>query len=48
MIRTGAQYREGLRDGREVWVDGQRVADVTVHPALKPIIDIRARMYDMR
>ena len=48
MIRTGAQYREGLRDGREVWIDGERVADVAAHPALKPIIDIRARMYDMQ
>jgi 4-hydroxyphenylacetate 3-monooxygenase len=47
MIRTGATYREGLRDGREVWVDGERVPDVTKHPALKPIIDIKARMYDM-
>jgi 4-hydroxyphenylacetate 3-monooxygenase len=48
MIRTGAQYRDGLRDGREVWIDGERVADVTAHPALRPIIDIRARIYDMQ
>jgi len=48
MIRTGEQYRAGLRDGREVWMDGERVADVTVHPALKPIVDIRARIYDMQ
>ena len=47
MIRTGAAYREGLRDGREVWMDGERIADVTTHPALKPIIDVRARIYDM-
>jgi len=48
MIRTGAQYLEGLRDGREVWIDGERVTDVAAHPAMKPIIDIRARMYDMQ
>ena len=48
MIRTGAQYRDGIRDGREVWIDGERVQDVTRHPALKPIVDIRARMYDMQ
>jgi 4-hydroxyphenylacetate 3-monooxygenase len=48
MIRTGAQYRDGLRDGREVWIDGERVDDVTGHPVLRPIIDIRARMYDMQ
>ena len=48
MIRTGEQYRDGLRDGREIWIDGERVKDVTRHPALKPIVDIRARMYDMQ
>ncbi len=47
MIRTGEAYRDGIRDGREVWIDGERVADVTKHPALRPIIDIKARMYDM-
>lgn len=48
MIRTGAQYKDGLRDGREVWIDGERVKDVTTHQAMKPIIDIRARMFDMQ
>ena len=48
MIRTGAQYREGLRDGREVWIDGERVKDICVHPAVMPIVDIRARIYDMQ
>jgi aromatic ring hydroxylase len=33
MIRTGEEYRAGLRDGREIWIDGERVHDVTVHPA---------------
>ena len=26
---TGARYIESLRDGREVWLDGKKVADVT-------------------
>ncbi len=47
MIRTGEAYRAGLRDGREIWIDGERVADVTAHPAFKPIVDVKARMYDM-
>jgi 4-hydroxyphenylacetate 3-monooxygenase len=47
MIRTGEEYRAGLRDGREVWIDGERVADVTTHPAFRPIVDAKARMYDM-
>ncbi|MEM7404146.1 MAG: 4-hydroxyphenylacetate 3-monooxygenase, oxygenase component [Pseudomonadota bacterium] len=33
-IRTGAQYLEGLQDGREVWMQGERVSDVTAHPGL--------------
>ncbi len=48
MIRTGDEYREGLRDDREVWINGERVRDVTTHPAFKPVVDIRARIYDMQ
>ena len=48
MIRTGRQYRDSLRDGRRVWMNGERIADVTQHPALKPLVDIRAHIYDMQ
>jgi 4-hydroxyphenylacetate 3-monooxygenase len=47
MLRTGEQYRESIRDGRQVWINGERVKDVTTHPAFKPIVDVRARLYDM-
>ena len=47
MIRTGEQYREGLRDQREVYLNGERVDDVASHPQFKPVVDIRARIYDM-
>ncbi|KXX54225.1 4-hydroxyphenylacetate 3-hydroxylase family protein [Rhodococcus sp. LB1] len=47
MIRTGDEYRESIRDGREVWVDGERVKDVANHPMFKPIVDVRARIYDL-
>jgi 4-hydroxyphenylacetate 3-monooxygenase len=47
MIRTGDEYRESLRDGRIVWIDGEKVEDVPTHPAFKPIIDARARIYDL-
>ena len=33
-IRTGKQYIDGLRDGREVWLRGERVKDVTQHQGL--------------
>ena len=47
MIRTGEEYRESIRDGREVWVNGERVEDVPSHPMFQPVVDIRARIYDM-
>jgi 4-hydroxyphenylacetate 3-monooxygenase len=47
MIRTGDEYRESIRDGREVWMNGERVEDVPSHQAFKPVVDIRARIYDM-
>jgi len=47
MIRTGEEYRESLRDGREVYMNGEKIADVTEHPVFKPIVDIRARIYDL-
>jgi 4-hydroxyphenylacetate 3-monooxygenase len=48
MIRTGQQYRDSIRDGRQVWVNGERVKDVTTHPMFKPLVDIRARIFDMQ
>ena len=30
--RTGAQYIDGLHDDRSIWVDGERVSDVTDYP----------------
>jgi len=47
MLRTGEDYRESIRDGRQVWINGEKVKDVTKHPAFKPIVDVRARIYDM-
>ncbi len=47
MIRTGAQYKDSIRDGRRVFVNGERVQDVTTHPQFKPLVDIRARIFDM-
>ena len=48
MIRTGQEYLESIRDGREVYIEGERVKDVPTHPMFKPIVDIRARIYDMQ
>lgn len=48
MIRTGDDYRQGLRHSRAVYLNGERVRDVTVHPAFRPLVDIRARIYDLQ
>lgn len=48
MIRTGDEYIDSIRDGREVYVGGERVRDVASHPMFKPLVDIRARIYDMQ
>src|SRR5262249_39636978 len=47
MIRTGDDYRESIRDGREIWMNGERIEDVTSHPAFRPLVDARARIYGM-
>ena len=46
-MRTGAEYRESLRDGRNVWVMGEgRVEDVTTHPATAAMVDEYVAWYD--
>ena len=46
MIRTSEEYRDSIRDNREVFMNGERVKDATAHPMFKPLVDIRARMYE--
>ena len=43
---TGEEYIESLRDGREVFIYGDKVADVTAHPAFRNSVRITARLYD--
>jgi 4-hydroxyphenylacetate 3-monooxygenase len=46
-VRSGAQYRESLRDGRQVWLLGEgRIDDVTTHPLTAPMVDFYATWYD--
>ena len=46
--RSGAQYLEGLQDGREVWYSGERVPDVTTHPVFAAGAQSIARLYDLQ
>src|ERR1700756_28644 len=43
---TGAEYLESLRDGREIYVYGEQVKDVTSHPAFRNAARSIARLYD--
>src|SRR5688572_31002448 len=44
--QNGAEYLESLRDGREVFIYGERVKDVTTHPAFRNTARMTARLYD--
>ncbi len=43
---TGAEYLASLRDGRDVYIYGERVEDVTTHPAFRNAARSVARLYD--
>lgn len=43
---TGKEFLESIRDSREVWIYGERVRDVTTHPAFRNSARMLARMYD--
>ncbi|GAB3473463.1 4-hydroxyphenylacetate 3-hydroxylase family protein [Amycolatopsis cihanbeyliensis] len=43
---TGDEYVESLRDGREIFLYGDRVKDVTEHPAFHNATRMTARLYD--
>jgi len=43
---TGAEYLESLRDGRDVWIRGERVTDLPNHPIFRNATRMLARLYD--
>ena len=45
MIRTPEQYVESLRDGRVIFLDGEKIPDITKHPSFKGSINARAYSY---
>ncbi|MFC8720535.1 4-hydroxyphenylacetate 3-hydroxylase N-terminal domain-containing protein [Kitasatospora sp. NPDC057198] len=47
-LLTGDRYRAELDDGRELYLDGQRVADPASHPAFRPAADELARLLDLQ
>jgi len=47
-LRNGAGYLAGLRDGRDVWLQGRKVEDVTTDPELAPFAHAFAGIFDLQ
>jgi aromatic ring hydroxylase len=45
-VRTGEQYVQGLRDDRRIYINGEKVRDVTKYPPLQGVIRELAALYD--
>jgi 4-hydroxyphenylacetate 3-monooxygenase len=45
-LLTGDAYLESIRDGRQVYLYGERVSDVTKHPAFEQSARSTAQLYD--
>lgn len=45
-MMTAEQYRESLRDGRLMYVDGHSIADITQEPCMRTAIDWVAKGYE--
>lgn len=46
--RNGKEFLDGLRDDREIWLGGERIDDVTSHPALRGAAGEMAGLYDLQ
>jgi len=46
-IRTAAQYRESLQDGRSVYIRGEKVEDITAHPILGLSVETVAQGFEL-
>jgi 4-hydroxyphenylacetate 3-monooxygenase len=48
MVKDGAQHRQSLRDGRDVFINGTRVEDVTTHRAFRNSAQTVASLYNFQ
>ena len=47
-LRTASGFLESLRDGREIWLGGERVVDVTAPPLLRGAATTIAGLYALQ
>jgi 4-hydroxyphenylacetate 3-monooxygenase len=48
MLKSGREHLESLRDGRDVYIGGEKVDDVTAHPAFRNAARTIAGIYDLK
>ncbi|MBD2780793.1 4-hydroxyphenylacetate 3-hydroxylase family protein [Xenorhabdus szentirmaii] len=48
MIRTGERYLDDMRDGRTIFINGEKITNHVDHPAFKNAIRSVARLYDYK
>jgi 4-hydroxyphenylacetate 3-monooxygenase len=48
MTKSGSEHLRSLQDGRDVYIYGERVEDVTAHPAFARSVASAAALYDMQ
>jgi 4-hydroxyphenylacetate 3-monooxygenase len=46
LVKNGAEHIASVRDGRAVFLDGERVADVSTHPAYRHAVESAGVLYD--
>ena len=47
-VKDGATHLKSLQDGRQVFLDGQRIDDVTTHPAFRNAVKSVCDLYDFQ
>ncbi len=47
-VKTGQDHIASLRDGRDVYIHGERVTDVTSHKAFRNSVNSAAALYDFQ
>lgn len=46
MVKTGSDHRRSLKDGRSVYINSEKVSDVTTHPAFARSVTSACNLYD--
>ncbi|HWW46407.1 MAG TPA: 4-hydroxyphenylacetate 3-hydroxylase N-terminal domain-containing protein [Xanthobacteraceae bacterium] len=45
-MKTGKQHTESLRDGRAIYINGEKIDDVTTHPSFRNVVKSVEKLFD--